>query len=541
MKHLNPFLILMLVMSPLFVAFTAAQPAPCDPTLACFDVRLGEPSLIGDFYFDNVLVASGVNSARMSGTPGVAHLLAAKNIKEPSGQGFGDLYSYPDQAAFQTTNAGWIWNVRFFPAKTFLKSTLKIVLLPTTLTADIYVDGVLAASQASAADVVVANGLHKVEGRNFKDSASNGSYSFNDLAQNAFSSAGITGYLYMQPVKIFAATTAAPAPAAAAPAAASTVIRAPSNGSFGGFELGGQVASFSRPQLMKDAGMTWVKRQVSWSPGDSARGSAGEMINEAHARGFKILLSVRGAPDLTTPDRFPSYASFVGELAALGADAIEVWNEMNLDREWQAGKISPQAYVPMLQQSYAAIKAKNAGTMVISGAPSPTGFFGGCRGEGCDDQPYLEGMVAAGALNYADCVGIHYNEGIVSPTLTSGDPRGSPNHYTRYYQTMVDVYWAAIGGKRPLCFTELGYLSGQEWGFVPGGFLWRPPYNLTVAEHARFLAEAVQLSRAQGKVRMMIVFNVDFTTWTDDPQAGFGMIRPDGSCPACTTLASVMR
>ncbi|MBI5079740.1 MAG: hypothetical protein HZB17_00330, partial [Chloroflexi bacterium] len=90
MKHLNPFLILMLVMSPLFVAFTAAQPAPCDPTLACFDVKLGEPSLIGDFYFDNVLVASGVNSARLSGAPGVPHLLAAKNIKEPNGAGFGD-------------------------------------------------------------------------------------------------------------------------------------------------------------------------------------------------------------------------------------------------------------------------------------------------------------------------------------------------------------------------------------------------------------------------------------------------------------------
>jgi len=541
MKHLNPFLILILILSPLFVAFTAAQPAPCDPTLACFDVRLGEPSLVGDFYFDNALVASSVNSARLSGKPDVPHLLAAKNIKEPNGQGFGDLYGYSDQAAFQTTNAGWIWNVRFFPAKTFLKGTLRIVLLPTTLTADIYVDGVLAASQASATDVVVANGLHKVEGRNFKDSASNGSYSFNDLAQPAFSSAGVTGYLYMQPVKIFAATTAAPAPAASAPVAASPAIRAPSTGSFGGFELGGQVASFSRPQLMKDAGMTWVKRQVSWNPGDSARGSAGEMINEAHARGFKILLSVRGAPDLATPDRFPSYASFVGELAALGADAIEVWNEMNLDREWQAGKISPYAYVPMLQQSYAAIKAKNPGTMVISGAPSPTGYFGGCRGEGCDDQPYLEGMVAAGALNYADCVGIHYNEGIVSPTQTSGDPRGNPNHYTRYYQTMVDVYYAAIGGRRPLCFTELGYLSGQEWGFVPGGFLWRPPYNLTVAEQAQFLAQAAQLSRAQGKVRMMIVFNVDFTTWTDDPQAGFAMLRPDGSCPACTTLASVMK
>ena len=266
------------------MAFTAAQPAPCDPTLACFDVKLGDPALIGDFYFDNVLVASGVNSARMIGAPGATHLLAAKNIKEPNGQGLRRSVCLSRSiGVIQTTNAGWIWNVGFYAPKTFLKGTLKIILMPSTLTADIYVDGALAASQANTADVVVAGGLHTVEGRNFRDSASNGSYSFNDLAQQIFSTTGNTDYLVMQPVKIFATTTAAPAPAAAASAcmAASPVIRAPSNGSFGGFELGGQVASFSRPQLMKDAGMTWVKRQVSWSPGDSARGSAGEMINEA--------------------------------------------------------------------------------------------------------------------------------------------------------------------------------------------------------------------------------------------------------------------
>jgi hypothetical protein len=38
---------------------------------------------------------------------------------------------------------------------------------------------------------------------------------------------------------------------------------------------------------------------------------------------------------------------------------------------------------------------------------------------------------------------------------------------------------------------------------------------------------------------MMIVFNVDFTLYGDDPQAGYAIIRPGGSCPACETLRAV--
>ncbi len=339
------------------------------------------------------------------------------------------------------------------------------------------------------------------------------------------------------------APTATKSPATSAPGATATSTPKPaatSAGTSGSFELGGQVAGFSdgAANKMKFAGMKWVKRQVRWHPGDSASAHFG-LITDAHNRGFKILLSVLGEPGDTTSDKFPTYATFVGDLAGAGADAIEVWNEMNIDREWQAGSISPSSYLPMLQQAYNAIKSKNGGTLVVSGAPAPTGFFGGCGGGGCDDKPYIEGLVAVGGLNYMDCLGIHYNEGVLPPTQTSGDPRGNPNHYTRYYQTMVDTYYNAAGGRKKLCFTELGYLSGQEWGTLPSGFMWKPPYNLTVAEHAQYLADATRLSRDQGKVRFMIVFNVDLNTFGSDPQAGYAMIRPDGSCPACDTIRAV--
>jgi hypothetical protein len=317
------------------------------------------------------------------------------------------------------------------------------------------------------------------------------------------------------------------------PAAPPPVIPPASIG--GGFEIGGQTHTLANPTLMAYAGMNWVKFQHKWGEGDSANAVAGR-IQQAQANGFKVLLSIPGADHSSI--NYQAYVNFLGGVAALGPNAIEVWNEQNIDREWPAGQISPSTYVnSMLAPAYNAIKAANPNVMVISGAPAPTGFFGGCGGGGCNDDLYVAGMAAAGAASYMDCIGIHYNEGIISPSQTSGDPRSPSAHYTRYFWGMINTYSNAFGGSRPLCFTELGYLSGDDYGGVPGGFAWAG--TTSISEHAQWLAEAVSLSSSSGRVRMLIVFNVDFTHYSADPQAGYAMIRKDGSCPACETLHQV--
>ena len=111
------------------------------------------------------------------------------------------------------------------------------------------------------------------------------------------------------------------------------------------------------------------------------------------------------------------------------------------------------------------------------------------------------------------------------------------NYYTRYYAGMVNKYFNAFGGTRKLCFTELGYLSGEGYGALPGNFAWAG--GTSVAEHAQWLGEAANLSKNGGRVRLMIVFNVDFTLYGEDPQAGFAIIRPGGACPACDSLRAV--
>ena len=311
-----------------------------------------------------------------------------------------------------------------------------------------------------------------------------------------------------------------------------------STANVGGFELGGQALSFAHPGHMKNARMTWVKRQVKWH-GESA-GNFQHLIDSAHGNGFKVLLSVIGDKNQIASNPgayYQNFANFLASLARGGADAIEVWNEMNIDREWPAGQISGSNYVQMLSAAYNAIKGANPATMVISGAPAPTGFFQGCGPNGGDDDCYLQQMAAAGAANVMDCVGVHYNAGIVPPDATSGAPVGSTGHYSWYLPRMMTLYRSFFSSK-PLCITELGYLTGEGIGELPGGFAWAS--GNTLAEQAAWLAGAVHRTRGSGYVRLLIVWNVDATYWGSDPQSGYAIVRPGGACPACDSLRVAM-
>ncbi|HUS16190.1 MAG TPA: hypothetical protein VM536_14420, partial [Chloroflexia bacterium] len=301
----------------------------------------------------------------------------------------------------------------------------------------------------------------------------------------------------------------------------------------GTFELGGQVPGFiGHAAQMQQAGMHWVKFQ--------ATGDAAGFIAAAHGAGFKVLLSAVGDKSRAAdPAYWPEYAGWVAGLAASGADAIEIWNEANIDREWPNGAINGATYTELLKQAYNAIKGANGGTIVVSGAPAPTGAAGGagCIAALCNDDVFLQQMANAGAANYMDCVGVHFNTGTTSPNDTTGSTL-SGYHYSYYFWPMVDLYWGAFGGTRPLCFTELGYLSSDGYGPLPGYFAWAS--NTSVAEQAQWLAEAASAGGNSGQVRFMIIFNVDFTLYGDDPQGGYAMIRPDGSCPACASLGAVV-
>ncbi len=334
--------------------------------------------------------------------------------------------------------------------------------------------------------------------------------------------------------------TPVPQPVAPPPQPAAPAVN-PGAGSIqvGSFEYGGHVtstASESAAAAMRRAGMTWMKVQIRHTSGMSP-GVAAEAISNAKARGFKVLMALVGTPgELAAGGQsyVQNYVNWVGGVAALGPDAIEVWNEPNIDREWPTGQISGAAFADLMRQAYTAIKNTNGGVLVISGAPAPTGAEAAFPGQVVNDDRFIRDMVAAGGLQWMDCLGAHYNEGIVGPNKRSGDPRD--NYYTRYFWGMLDTYWSLVGGQKPICWTELGYLSPEGYPPLPPFFAWAQ--NVTVAQQAAWLAEAAALSSQSGRVRLMIVWNVDFTLYGSDPQAGYAMIRPGGGCPACDAMAA---
>ena len=325
-------------------------------------------------------------------------------------------------------------------------------------------------------------------------------------------------------VVIQAGEVASPPPAAIAPI------------SGGSFELGGHVrdTGFPYADQMHYAGMNWTKVQVHY--GQDVSG----LVAASHAQGFKIQLSALGSPDMVTQAGFEqNFANWVAGLAASGADAIEVWNEPNIDREWAIGHISPQAYTNLLCTAYSAIKGANAGTAVISAAPAPTGWFGGCGPNGCDDAPWMAGMRDAGAANCMDYIGAHHNSGATSPSARIGHPANpGDTHHSWFFLPQTELYYNTFGGARKLFYTEMGYASQEGLSTFSDQFAWARGTNN--AQQAAWLAEAVQLSVNTGMVRCIIVWNIDFVRYGDDPQDGYAIIRPGGGCPACDSLHNLL-
>ncbi len=306
--------------------------------------------------------------------------------------------------------------------------------------------------------------------------------------------------------------------------------------SSGGFELGGHIRNLDIPyrDKMKYAGMNWVKVQVRY--GEESMW----LVSVAHAAGFKIQISGVGSASMVNETGFEqSFSSWLARYASAGADAIEVWNEPNIDREWQIGKISPQAYTNLLCTAYNAIKAANSGSAVISAAPAPTGYFGGCGPNGCDDKPWLEGLVNAGATKCMDYIGAHHNSGATSPSARVGHPANpGDTHHSWFFLPQTELYYNIFGGSRKIFYTEMGYASQEGLPTFSDQFGWARGINN--AQQAAWLAEAASLGSSTGMVRCIIVWNIDFVRYGYDPQDGYAIIRPGGSCPACDTLHNVL-
>lgn len=314
--------------------------------------------------------------------------------------------------------------------------------------------------------------------------------------------------------------------------------------------------AYAADVMKNQLGLDWVKVQVEWplvepEPDVYQWFFYDGIVEHADNQGLYLMFSVVGAPEWSRaaggengpPDNYGDYAQFLTALLNQypgKIHAVEVWNEQNLDREWTtANGISPEDYVEFLRQANDAIKAVDPNVIVISGALSPTGPGDWVRW--ADDFEYLDRALAAGMLNYSDCVGFHHNGYNIPPDVRVEDTNSLPeaqtavfrgpfeNQYTGStlnhlwtFKSTMDGYVERINAydaDKKLCVTEFGWASTEGYDQYPEGFEFAQ--DNTLEEQAKYIVQAFQQMHDSGEVWLAFLFNFDFGNKgggpTDDP------------------------
>ena len=347
----------------------------------------------------------------------------------------------------------------------------------------------------------------------------------------------------------------APKPTAAAPAGdnpAPQPTKAPppaAGGNFAGknlFAYGIQLDWTNKDRdgelnQVQSMGFNWAKIQVRWcdmegTKGNADLGSTDDFVGKANARGVKVIFSVVCAPAWSRsdggaggsgpPDNMNDAADFMAGLASRycgkGLGAIEVWNEHNLLTEWHGKPLSAALYMDMLKAAYPRIKAACPDVVVVSGAPTPTGWNDGVVA--IDDGQFLEQMYQNGLKENSDAIGAHpsgFNVpalcNIMDPACNRPEasfraPFDSRHHSWGFLGTMLtyrQIMVAHGDGNKQIWPTEFGWPIGTG-GSCGGGPCHPAGADNSPEQAAQWYVEAYQWAKQQGWVGVMTAWQLDF-------------------------------
>jgi hypothetical protein len=299
----------------------------------------------------------------------------------------------------------------------------------------------------------------------------------------------------------------------------------------------------------------WVKVQVSWKLyqpeaqryDDERLVELDQLISAANLRDIKVLLSVAKAPEWSRPitelDGPPSnytlFRSFMAFLASRYQDrvaAFELWNEPNLQREWNGRPLSPVEVVDLIAAGAAGARSADAHVLLVSGAPATTGINDGVTA--IDDRLFLQQMVAAGLLNHIDAIGAHPygwanppDSSAAAPDLSAPSHNNHPSFF--FADTMADyrsILDQAAHPNTPIWVTEFG------WGTFDG--LSAPPpagveYMNAVSEwlQAVYTLRAYEMAQSWPWAGPLFLWNLNFAPLLgpEYPESGYSLLRPDSS------------
>jgi hypothetical protein len=295
----------------------------------------------------------------------------------------------------------------------------------------------------------------------------------------------------------------------------------------------------------------WIKLQIAWQ--DMQPNGPGEIsayfqrihlfLEDADRRQLNVLLSVAKAPQWARstldqsgpPDDPQTYADFLSlMLREFGPviDAIEIWNEPNLTREWTGSlPFSGAGYMRLFAPAYQAIRAYSPTIQIITAGLAPTGSNPGT----VDDRTFMQQMYGAGLSSYRDIVvGIHPYGWANSPDATCCGTAGWDNdpHFffgdniRDYRQIMVNNGHSDI----QMWVTEFGWAS---WEGFPGqpkqDSLWM--LRNTKWDQANYTIRAFQIGQQTPFLGPMMLWNLNFATLAglienNDERIAYSLVLP---------------
>jgi len=289
-------------------------------------------------------------------------------------------------------------------------------------------------------------------------------------------------------------------------------------------------------------GVQWIKLQASWAflqpngPNDDVTTSTAYSIFESHVQrahneGFSVLVSIAKAPAWarnTQVEDGPPYdpqllANFMTQLLnRMGREisAIEVWNEPNLQREWNGDlAFSGAGYMQLFRPTYDAIRAFSPDIPIITAGLAPTGTNPALGS--VDDRQFLRQMYGAGLADpyYSNiAIGVHpYSWGNPPDARCCDNVDGqSWDDDPRFFfmDTIEDYREIMVNNGHSnvqMWTTEFGWAT---WEGIPSEAPdeWMT-YN-TAQEQAEYTIRAFQIGQSRDYMGPMFLWNLNFANAT---------------------------
>jgi hypothetical protein len=315
-------------------------------------------------------------------------------------------------------------------------------------------------------------------------------------------------------------------------------------------------------KLVTDAGFRWQKTLFQWRQIEGAcKGcfdwsEADRVVKASRSAGVQIIARLDFQPawarkDGATngpPDNYQDYADFVSAFVsryAAGSSigrvgAIEVWNEVNLDREWGGATINKQQaadYVRLLGVAYSAAKAADPSITVITAGLSPTGVT---DGRSADDAQYLQWLYDAGLKGKYDVLGAHGNVQApeVDAPLNSLPNFKHPSFYFRRIEQLRDLMVKNGDADKRMWLLEFGWTADTQHP----NYAW---FAVTEDKKSANILRAFDYARQhwQPWIGVMTLWTLPDPSWTHDREEYWWAItNTDGTArPAYADLLQARR